>query len=90
MIKELMLLMVVLIVFMSVCYQRLSNRNFDEYKFIHRYLYTQSKAFNLRQKIAFQHQISFNALGNINQAKTINIDNKQIILRIGNGSIKKK
>lgn len=64
-----------------------SNKNvdLDHYYFMNDYLYNQSKALLERENISYKKGIYFNSMGHVNQAKTLEISNHEIIIHLGNG-----
>lgn len=61
----------------------------DYYAFSSHYLYTQSEAIRKGQKEYIdENHISFNSLGNVNKAQTIQFsNNKKIIVELGGGRL---
>lgn len=90
MLKQILLVVFILFIFSGLMFKLPKNSNLEEYNFMNDYLYFQSKAFYKRSDISYLDDISFNEFGNVNKARTLLIKEKVIVIRIGNGSIKKK
>ena len=59
--------------------------NLDNYYFLNDYLYNQSLAILNKEKISLDYGVSFNEMGHVNQARTIEFENHSVIIHLGNG-----
>ena len=59
--------------------------NLDNYYFLNNYLYNQSLAILNKEKISLDYGVSFNEMGHVNQARTIEFKNHSVIIHLGNG-----
>lgn len=59
--------------------------NLDHYLFIHNYIETKSLAIKDYEKMAYESGISFNSMGHVNMARTVEVNNHKIIIHLGNG-----
>lgn len=62
-----------------------NNLNLDHYYFLNDYLLSQSKAILRKDDLSIGKGITFNSMGHINQARTIEFGNHKAILHLGNG-----
>lgn len=90
MFKQIALAVFIMVIFTDIILKFPKNNSLEEYNYMNDYLYFQSIAFSKRSREFYFDNISFNEMGNVNRGKTIFINGKEIVVRIGNGSIKKK
>ena len=64
---------------------RIHELNLDHYYFLNEYLLRQSEAMLNRKDDSFKKGVSFNSMGHVNQARTIDFENHQVIVHLGNG-----
>lgn len=62
-----------------------NNLNLDHYGFLNEYLLAQSKAILNREDLSMGKGVTFNGMGHVNQARTIEFGNHEVIIHLGNG-----
>ena len=82
---EMLVCMVIISAFMLVSLQNTNRLNLDHYYFLNDYLYNQSKAMVERDEVSIGRGIYFNSMGHVNQARTIDFNNHQVIIHLGSG-----
>lgn len=82
---EMLLALVIISGLMLVSLNNTNNLNLDHYYFLNDYLYTQSKAILNKTSQSIGHGVSFNSMGRVNQARTIEFDRHKVIVHLGNG-----
>ena len=87
---ELVLSLLIIVILNSFSLKLATINEHKEIYFINRYLLKQSEAMALKEKISIENDIRFNAFGNVNLAKTLDIDGHQIVISLGTGKIYEK
>lgn len=86
---EMMITLCIMSIFLMITLIERTKVDEDYYAFSSHYLYTQSEAIRKGQKEYIdENHISFNSLGNVNKAQTIQFsNNKKIIVELGGGRL---
>ncbi len=86
---EMMITLCIMCIFLMITLIERTKVDEDYYAFSSHYLYTQSEAMRKAQKEYIDDKnISFNALGNVNKAQTLQFsNNKKIIIELGGGRL---
>lgn len=72
----------------SIAYQGKEIKNdFSDQYFINDYLLKQSESIINHEQVDLDYGLYFNNLGHINQGRTININDSEIVITIGNGRL---
>ena len=80
--------LVILLIVTSLTLISLTNYNelsLEQFYLMNDYCYNQSLAIKNTERISLNNEISFNELGHVNRAKTININGHKIVIHLGNG-----
>lgn len=59
----------------------------EHYSYLNNYLLIQSKAILNKEYIPYEKGVTFNSMGHVNQARTIDFKNHKVIIHLGNGYI---
>jgi len=73
--------------FMLLSISNTNRLNLDHYDFMNNYLLTQTEAIVTKQEQNYTNGVHFNSMGHINQARTINFENHNVIVHLGNGYV---
>lgn len=84
---EMLVCMIILSSFLLLTINNTNYLNVDHYSFLNNYLYSQSCSIVDCKQINLDKGIYFNSMGHVNQARTINIANHNIIIHLGNGYV---
>jgi len=91
---ELVVVLLVMSVLELLFLPRLKEPKLNSYNFMNEYLLNQSIALVTNKEVVMEtykyginDKINFNEKANVNQARTINIDSKQVIITLGMGRI---
>ena len=57
----------------------------DHFNFLNEYLIRQSEAISTKKPSIYEKGITFNEMGHVNQARTINFGKYDVIIHLGNG-----
>jgi len=87
---ELLLVLLVMTVLELLFFPYYKINTFHHYYFLNNYQLNQLEAMKKGEKIILDNDISFNAKGNVNQAKTIEINNHNYVIGLGLGRIYEK
>lgn len=90
MMKDIIIYLFILTMIQTMSFAKVSNNNYEVYYQQHNFLYKQSKALKQYYKEDYAYDIYFNPFGNVNQAKTIEIENKELVIRLGSGHVQIK
>lgn len=82
---EMLACMIVISTFMLISLANTNELNLEHYYFLNDYLYSQSRAILERENISVGKGLYFNNMGHINQAKTIEFINHNVIVHLGTG-----
>ncbi len=83
-------LVVLLILSLFQSHNLIKINNYKDKYFFQEFLYKQSEAIKNREDIYVDKSLKFNQDGNINKAQTFILNNREVVVRIGSGSIKIK
>lgn len=87
---EMIVCMCVICAFMLLSINNVKSVNFEYCYFLNDYLLKQSMAILNKEKVSIEHGVSFNSMGHVNQARTIDFNNHSVIIHLGNGYATKK
>lgn len=82
---EMLICMVIISTLMILAISNTNDLNLDHYYFLNEYLLSQSEAILKKTNVFIGKGVSFNNMGHVNQARTIDFKNHQIIVHLGNG-----
>lgn len=82
---EMLACMCIISAFMLISLANTNKLNLEHYYFLNDYLYCQSKAILNRESVSVGKGLYFNNMGHINQAKTIEFINHNVIVHLGTG-----
>ena len=82
---EMLLCICVVSSLMLVSINGTNKLNLEHYYFLNDYLYHQSEAIDNCEEVSAGKGVYFNSMGHVNQARTIEFDNRSIIVHVGNG-----
>ncbi|MDY6062657.1 MAG: hypothetical protein SPI53_02540 [Erysipelotrichaceae bacterium] len=88
MIIELLITLTALSLMMPVSFNYHYQNKYQHQNYVNAYLLSQSMALKEYHRVYYQNGIYFNGFGNVNHARTLNINNHKVYIRIGNGSIR--
>lgn len=87
---EMLICICLLSTFMLLSLSNANRLNLDYYYFLNEYLLSQSKAIANKENVSIGRGISFNSMGHVNQARTIDFGKHSVIIHLGNGYAKTK
>ena len=87
---EMLICMVIVSAFSLLSISSTKELNLEHYYFLNDYVLAQSKAIKDKEDVSVGKGIYFNSMGHVNQAKTIDFKNHQVIIHLGNGYATKK
>lgn len=82
---EMLICIVIISTLMILAISNTNDLNLDHYYFLNEYLLSQSEAILKKTNVSIGKGVSFNNMGHVNQARTIDFKNHQIIVHLGNG-----
>lgn len=82
---EMLICMCIISILMLFSISNTNKLNLEHYDFMNNYILLQSKAILNKQEEQIGKGLYFNSMGHINQAKTIDFNNRSIIIHLGNG-----
>ena len=82
---EMLLVMCILISLSVISLSRNSDLELEHLYYLNDYLYEQSNAMTKRTNTAFSKGISFNSMGHVNRAMTIEFKRHSVVVHLGNG-----
>ena len=82
---EMLVCICILSAFTLLSTSNFTDLNLDHYYFINNYCLDQSRAMLDKESIDVGKGVYFNAMGHVNQARTIDFGKHQVIIHLGNG-----
>lgn len=82
---EMLVVMIIVCAVASLGLRKISNVNYEQYIFMNEYCKKQSEAIMKVEKVEYEKGIYFNEMGHVNMARTIEINNHNIVIHLGNG-----
>lgn len=82
---ETLLSLIIVLSITIVSISKYKEMNLEQYYFMNDYLLLQSESLKDYCDNDYQQGISFNQMGHVNRAKTIDINNHSIVIHLGNG-----
>ena len=82
---EMLLTLLIISSLTIISLSRYDELSLDQYYFMNDYCVSQSIAIKNTEKMNLDYDVSFNPLGHINRARTININGHSIVIHLGNG-----
>lgn len=82
---EMLVCLIIISGLMLVSLRNTNNINLDHYYFLNEYALKQSEAMLNKEDESIGNGVSFNSMGRVNQARTIEFNNHKVIIHLGNG-----
>ena len=87
---EMLICMCVICAFMLLTVYNTDRLDLQHYYFLNDYLYNQSLSMLNKEDISIGYGVNFNSMGHVNQARTIEFANHEIVIHLGNGYVTQK